>query len=115
MSKRKSTGGEGGNVRVCARFRPPNKVELAEGGYDVVDYKSTESAGLQIPDGVCHLSLTSQCHDLSLKIRIRFATVHRVRDLESTITLTFPMNPRCRSWRCLEQPSRGFILRSPLL
>ena len=30
---------DGGTVRVCARFRPPNKIEIEQGSYDVIEYK----------------------------------------------------------------------------
>ena len=52
---------DGSTVRVCARFRPPNKVELAEGGEDCVKYKSDTSVTLIGGDEVivlCHSGAT---------------------------------------------------------
>ena len=42
-SKRQDAGGQ---VRVCARFRPPNAIELEQGSHNVIDYKSEETIAI---------------------------------------------------------------------
>ena len=33
-------------MRVCARFRPPNAIELEQGSHNVIDYKSEETIAI---------------------------------------------------------------------
>jgi len=35
-----------GGVRVIARFRPPNRIELEQGSKDVIEYKSDETVAI---------------------------------------------------------------------